>query len=506
MRKNYLMAAMVAVLALILSMRDAVAQDFSALRTTAGANCTSVPGTPSCQSWIELGSCLAMAASAQGNLCTTMSSAAVQALTGAQTACGAQGVQNADMASRISELQTRVGGLQTQLRECENRPAAPAAASTRPRLPHIPVCLSAPQYGNARTQILLRNGHMCVVRMNHARRILDVIDGGDQCAQINRSEVASASCVCRPGTQPVLRQGGGYVCALIIGSERLMPSGDADPSLGARVGRLQATINELSERFDRMCAHDVATVGADGASTVTRSVECPPLGQLLMRRILEASDDASPLNTAGLEDRLQRLEANDRRQDARLDAVEARLDAVEKRWNFRFFLGGEAGLGILENMTMVVGAIGGQVRGRVAGPLSFQLSVAAMYGQYDAPLLPVTVGYMATAGIGLGFRTGNFRHEFDLGASVRSYASTGYQAVSNPTAGFLAGDYLGRLFGAEVSYLLTFHGFGIQPTVFVGYGDTVWAAITTRGNRRVFGSGNTAGLVSLFGLRASWGF
>ncbi len=503
MRIKTSLAAMVAALAMLLWAALGYAQDFNALRNTQGAGgCTAlgpVASPPSCLSWVELAQCLTVAANTQpGSTCTNLSSAAVQALASAGTACGTQGSQNAGMTAEIASLRARLQG-------CESRPAAPTVAPARPRLLRIPVCLSAPQFGNARTRVVLRSGETCVVRMNHARRVLDVIQGGAACAQISRSEVASADCVCRPGAQAVLRQGGGYVCALIIGTETLMPSGDADSGLTARVNRLQTTINEISDRFDRMCAHDVTTVGADGASSVTRSVECPALGQLLMQRILEASDEANPLNTAGLEGRLRRLEENDRRQDRLLADHDQRITRLERSWGWRFFAGGEAGLGVMQGMTLINGHVGFQGRARVAGPFSFQASVGALYGQYDAPMMPMTVGYMATLGIGFVFETGRVRHAIDIGASVRSYADTGYHPVPNPSAGFLAGDFLGRTFGVEGSYLAMFHGFGVQPTVFVGYGESVWGAVVTRGNRRVFVSGTTTGVTALFGLRFSYG-
>ncbi len=496
-----LLAAMVAVVGVISQAEPAAAQgapNYGALRNTPGTNCNSnsMPAgpTPACVDWVNLSACLTHVASQPQNAgtCTQVSVAALQALEGARTACAAT---EAEQARRIVELTQR-------LTRCEQ------TAAQRPSLVRIPVCLSGSEYGGAATAIRLRGNVECVVQMNARRQVLDVLSGPvSACSRIDRRQVVRAGCYCPPGSQLVyLADRRGVTCAATVGSGAaqvvIAPSGSSDPTLAARVGALEAQFAALTARVDAACRHTV--VGADSAQVP--SVDCEELNRLLMDRLFAAATSATPLNTVGIEDRLTRLETTVAEHTTQIAAVREDVNALRDsartldRLDADFFVGGEGGSGVLTGMNMAYGVAGARLRVRISHLFSVHASGGVLYGLYGAPMFPTATGYLADVGFGFSFGEGNVRHTFSLAFGVRTYTNTGYAEVESIDRGVILGDYRGRVFGAKASYEFAWRFLAVEPSLFVGYGDSALGVIATRGNQRVALFGSDVGMAVMGGL------
>ncbi len=493
-----LLAAMVAV-SVLFGASPVLAQDYGALRNTPGTACNNNArpvGPPTCTDWVNLSACLTHVASQPQNsgTCTQVSAAALQALGGARTACT---TMEAEQARRITELTQR-------LARCEGQ----RVAARHSNLVRIPICLSGPEYGGAATVIQLRGNVECRVQMNARRQVLDVLSGPvSACSRIDRREVVRAGCYCPPGSQPVyLADRRGVTCAATVGSGSaqvvLAPSGASDPTLAARVGALEAQFAALTARVDAACRHTV--VGADGAQAP--SVDCEELNRLLMDRLFAAATSATPLNTSGIEDRLTRLETTVSEHTTQIAAIREDVSALRDsartldRLDAHFFVGGEGGIGVLSGMNPAYGVAGARLRVRISHLFSVHVSGGVLYGLYGAPMFPTATGYLADVGVGFSFGEGNVRHTIDLAFGVRTYTNTGYSEIQSIDRGVILGDYRGRVFGARASYEFAWKYIAVQPSVFVGYGDSALGVITTRGNQRVALFGSDVGMTVMGGL------
>lgn len=526
--KSTRVSAMVAGLATFLCATLGFAQDFGALRAQGGANCANVSAsitsaTATCPDWVNVAACITVAAGNDGPACTTMSAAALLALSGARSACNTQAGRNASQAAEIADLDRR-------LQACRNQ--RPAATARRPV--HLPICLSEDRFGNAATVFNVGRTR-CVVQMN-GRSVVSVLSGSASvCAHPDFTRITRPGCYCEYGQATQLGTSSSYYCGAVAtppnGPPVLVPPSGVTPQATTNAEAMQQQIDRIITRLNAICLHvptsgstvmvtetvTEATATADGASAsaittstpaeIRLSDDCADARAQLNNAIFRASGNGGQVDTAALDRRVADLETTVAQHTTEIQALRRDVDRIARRQvDLSLFGGVEARRGIFTGSTPVFGVAGLQLLWSPTAAFSVRLDLLTLYGRYDAPMVETAVGYGANIGFGLGFKTGErLRHDFHLMFSIRNYRDTGYHEVSNINRGALLGDDRGWLVGGRLSYMIRYRGFGFEPSVTVGAANVIHGNVVRRGNERVADFREATDLDVNFGAIIYWG-